>query len=140
MTPQPHTVRDHGLALISRVNRWLIVAAVAFSGLISLVAAHAFHGRTVSAGGSSPEASTPPGQSQSSAEYRLLGGWRQRPQLAAVGASASLGTSRAERADRVRRVIAARAGRIPDASRQNAAQGSATRTGVRSMRTLSAFL
>src|SRR5450755_3286011 len=67
MTPQPHTVRDHGLALISRVNRWLIVAAVAFSGLISLVAAHAFHGRTVSAGGSSPEASTPPGQSQSSA-------------------------------------------------------------------------
>jgi hypothetical protein len=67
MTPQPHTVRDHGLALISRINRWLIVAAVAFSGLISLVAAHAFHGRTVSAAGSSGGAAAPLRQSQSSA-------------------------------------------------------------------------
>jgi len=55
--------RDHGLALISRLNRWLIAGAVALSGFISLVAAHAFHGRTVV--GSSASASAIQ-QSQSS--------------------------------------------------------------------------
>ena len=36
--------RDAGLALISRINRWLIAGAVALSGCVSVVAAHAFHG------------------------------------------------------------------------------------------------
>jgi hypothetical protein len=52
MTPRT-TIRDRGLAMISRFNRWLIAGAVAASGLISLTAAHAFHGRTVSSAGSS---------------------------------------------------------------------------------------
>ena len=43
--------------MISRFNRWLIAGAVAASGLISLTAAHAFHGRTVSSNGSSSGAS-----------------------------------------------------------------------------------
>ena len=53
MTSPDIPTRDAGLALISRLNRWLLAAAVGFSGLVSLVAAHAFHGRTVSTGASS---------------------------------------------------------------------------------------
>jgi|SRR5450755_673847 hypothetical protein len=52
MTPRT-TIRDRGLAMISRFNRWLIAGAVAASGLISLTAAHAFHARTASGTGSS---------------------------------------------------------------------------------------
>jgi hypothetical protein len=40
------TARENGLALISRINRWLIAGAVALSGAISVAAASAFHGRT----------------------------------------------------------------------------------------------
>jgi hypothetical protein len=40
------TARENGLALISRINRWLIAGAVALSGAISVAAANAFHGRT----------------------------------------------------------------------------------------------
>jgi hypothetical protein len=40
--------RDAGLALINRVNGWLITGAVVGAGLLSFVAAHAFHGHTVS--------------------------------------------------------------------------------------------
>jgi predicted aconitase with swiveling domain len=47
MIPRSITARDRGLALISRVNRWLITGAVGISGLISIAAAHAFHGRTL---------------------------------------------------------------------------------------------
>ncbi len=68
MTPRT-TIRDRGLAMISRFNRWLIAGAVAASGLISLTAAHAFHGRTVSSSGSSSGASgvsSAPAASQSS--------------------------------------------------------------------------
>ena len=50
--------RDRGLALISRINRWMIAGAVGLTGLISLIASQSFHGRTltsrpVSAGSSS---------------------------------------------------------------------------------------
>ncbi len=53
MIPGSMTARDAGLALISRINRWLIAGAVAFSGLISLAAAHAFHGRSLTSSGHS---------------------------------------------------------------------------------------
>jgi hypothetical protein len=46
MTSPAHTARERGLALVSRANRWLIAGAVAASGLISVAAANAFHGRT----------------------------------------------------------------------------------------------
>jgi len=39
--------REAGLALIQRLNGWLITGAVAGAGLLSLLAAHAFHGHTV---------------------------------------------------------------------------------------------
>jgi hypothetical protein len=38
--------RKNGLALISRINRWLIAGAIALSGAISVAAANAFQGRT----------------------------------------------------------------------------------------------
>lgn len=58
-TPVPRAVaaREAGLELIRRFNRWLIVAAVAAAGMFSLLAAHAFHGRTVTTGGASSNSS-----------------------------------------------------------------------------------
>jgi hypothetical protein len=41
--------RDAGLALIHRLNGWLITGAVAGAGGLSLVAAHSFHGHVVAA-------------------------------------------------------------------------------------------
>jgi hypothetical protein len=59
MTTHAASARDAGFALISRINRWLIAAAVAVTGFLSLVAAHAFHGHT--------SASSPSGITQSAA-------------------------------------------------------------------------
>jgi hypothetical protein len=56
--------REAGLELIRRINRWLIGAAVAAAGLLSLLAAQAFRGHTISTGaaasGSSASQSTSP--------------------------------------------------------------------------------
>lgn len=38
------TVRDRGVALISRINRWLIAGAIGLSGVMSLAVASAFKG------------------------------------------------------------------------------------------------
>jgi hypothetical protein len=70
VTPGAVTVRDAGLALISRINRWMIAGAVALAGLISIAAANAFHGHTVktpSAPAATGAATTTTTQSQSSA-------------------------------------------------------------------------
>jgi hypothetical protein len=58
-TPVPRGVvaREGGLELIGRVNRGLIAAAVAAAGMFSLLAAHAFHGHTVTTGGASSSSS-----------------------------------------------------------------------------------
>jgi hypothetical protein len=40
--------RDAGLRRISGVTRWLTAGAVAVSGALALIAAQAFHGRTLS--------------------------------------------------------------------------------------------
>jgi len=37
-------MRDRGLALASRVNRWLVAGAVGLSAVLSVAAANAFHG------------------------------------------------------------------------------------------------
>jgi hypothetical protein len=50
------TARDAGLARISVVTRWLIAGVVGLSGALALLAAQAFHGRTVSNGSTA----TPP--------------------------------------------------------------------------------
>ena len=73
MAPRAVTTRDAGLALISRINRWVIVGAVALSGVISLVAARSFHGRTVASSGS---AISQPAQSPSSSGGSDSGGSR----------------------------------------------------------------
>lgn len=44
MPASPHTIRERGLLLVGRVNRWLIAGAVTLSGALSIVAAGAFHG------------------------------------------------------------------------------------------------
>ena len=49
MITRAESTRDAGLALISRITRWLIAGAVALSGFISIAAANAFHGHTVTA-------------------------------------------------------------------------------------------
>jgi hypothetical protein len=58
--------RDAGLQLIRRINRWLIGGAVAAAGLLSLLAAHAFHGHTVTTRGASSSLSAPQLSSSSS--------------------------------------------------------------------------
>ena len=63
MASRSVTSRDAGLALISRINRWMIAGAVGFAGAISLVAARSFHGHTVSSSGT---AVSQPAQSPSS--------------------------------------------------------------------------
>lgn len=57
MAPREITTRDRGLALISRLNRWLIAGAVGLSGVLSVAAEHAFHGHTRSASSQSAGAS-----------------------------------------------------------------------------------
>jgi hypothetical protein len=47
------TSRDAGFALLSRINRWLIAAAVAVAGFLSIVASHAFHGHTTASAAAS---------------------------------------------------------------------------------------
>jgi hypothetical protein len=60
MTSGAAVARDTGLALISRINRWLIAGAVAVTGFLSLVAAHAFHGRTISGPNAAVQNATQP--------------------------------------------------------------------------------
>lgn len=61
--------RDAGLDLIRRVNRWLIAGAVVCTGGVSVAAARAFHGRTVTSGaGGAAKAVTPAAASSSAAQ------------------------------------------------------------------------
>jgi len=57
--------RDAGLARISTVTRWMIAAVIGLSGGLALVAANAFHGRTIPSGGSSSSQTASQNQSQS---------------------------------------------------------------------------
>jgi hypothetical protein len=52
------STRNAGLELLSRINRWLIAAAVVVAGVLSLLAERAFHGHTTSSAGSSAASST----------------------------------------------------------------------------------
>ena len=67
-TMQPTTAnqRNAGLGLIRRINRWMITGAVAFSGLISLVAAKSFQGHTTTTGSSVNSSATQSSSSTSS--------------------------------------------------------------------------
>ena len=95
--------RDAGLELVRRTNRWLIAGAVAATGFVSLAAAHAFHGRTITGSGASSSASSPTQQSgslssassptqQSGSSSRAGGGGLQSPSQTPVsGSSGSTG-------------------------------------------------
>jgi hypothetical protein len=64
--PPAVSARDAGLALIARINRWLIAGAITLTGVISIAAAKAFHGRTVSTSAATSAPSQPASQSQPS--------------------------------------------------------------------------
>jgi hypothetical protein len=51
-------LRDHGLALISRINRWLISGAIAATGALAFLAANAFHGHTAHAATTTPSSTS----------------------------------------------------------------------------------
>ena len=90
--PEPRAViaRDAGLELIRRVNRWLIAAAVAAAGMFSLLAAHAFHGHTVTSGGaSSTSSAVSPAGSPSGAPQSAGGPALQAPAQAPAPAPAA---------------------------------------------------
>jgi len=81
--------REAGMHLVHRVNRWLIAGAVSVAGFLSLAAAHAFRGHTVTAGGAPSSASSAAQQSQaSSATGGGLGSPAQAPAPAAPAPSA----------------------------------------------------
>lgn len=88
--PRGAAARQAGLELIRRVNRWLIAAAVAAVGLFSLLAAHAFHGHTVTTGGASSSSSAvSPAGSPSGVPQSVGGSGLQAPAQAPAPASAA---------------------------------------------------
>ena len=60
------STRNAGLELLSRINRWLIAAAVVVAGFLSLLAERAFRGHSASSTGSSAASSTVQPSSSSS--------------------------------------------------------------------------
>lgn len=62
--PKPATLsdavrkRDAGLGFVSRINRWMIAAAVAFAGGLSALTAHAFHAHAATTASSGSVASS----------------------------------------------------------------------------------
>ena len=91
MAPREITARDRGLALVSRLNRWLIAGAVGLSGVLSVAAAHAFHGHTRIANSQSAGASSSATRQQSSVSSG--GGSLQQPAQAPTSAPASAAPS-----------------------------------------------
>lgn len=74
--------RDAGVALIGRINRWLIAGAVVVTGTVSLAAARSFHGHTTASSSSSSR-----GTSSSSSSSSL-----QQPSQAPAPSSAPQST------------------------------------------------
>ena len=91
MAPREITTRDGGLALISRLNRWLIAGAIGLSGVLSVAAAQAFHGHTRSASSQSAGASSSATRQQPSTGGG--GGSLQQPDQAPTSAPASAAPS-----------------------------------------------
>jgi hypothetical protein len=84
--------RDAGLWLIGRINRWMISGAIAISGLLSFVAAHAFHGHTSTAGSAAASSSAAGGGSSGSSGSGASsgsGGSLQQPSQAPAPATAA---------------------------------------------------
>ncbi len=50
--------RDHGLALIGRINRWMLAGSLMLAGFLAYVADHAFRGHALSSSGTPVSASS----------------------------------------------------------------------------------
>jgi hypothetical protein len=88
--PRTASAREAGLAMIRRVNRWLIAGAVAAAGMFSLLAAHAFHGRSLNTSASSAsQAASQSGASQSPSSTSGSGAGLQAPAQAPSPAPAA---------------------------------------------------
>ncbi|HUZ30265.1 MAG TPA: hypothetical protein VMU90_13530 [Solirubrobacteraceae bacterium] len=79
--------RDAGIQLISRINRWMIATAVAFAGVISVVADKSFQGHTATA------ATTSGTQSSSSTGSSSSSGSLEQPAQAPSSAPAAPASS-----------------------------------------------
>jgi hypothetical protein len=82
MSPRATSARDAGLALISRINRWVLAASIGLAGVIALVAEHSFHGHTATAA-----ASTSQSQSSGSSASNSTGDSIQQPTQAPSSAA-----------------------------------------------------
>ncbi len=90
MRPSATSARDAGLALISRVNRWMIAGAVAATGVISVAAAKSFHGHTVATGNTaSQSAPASSSSSRGAASNSGSGSSLQTPSQAPAASAAS---------------------------------------------------
>lgn len=88
MLRNQETARDRGVALISRINRWLVAGAIGLSGVLSLAAANAFkgHAHLAQSQASSSAANGP--QPQSSGSGDPLGQPAQAPMTSSGGGGA----------------------------------------------------
>jgi hypothetical protein len=77
--PRAVTAREAGLELIRRLNRWLIAGAVAAAGLLSLLAAHAVHGHTVTTNGAASSTASPSGSSSPHSSSNVGGAGLRAP-------------------------------------------------------------
>ena len=82
------TVRDRGVALISRINRWMVAGAIGLSGVLSLAAANAFKGHPRPAQSQPSTVASGAAQPQSSGSGNSLGQPAQAPAPSAGGGSA----------------------------------------------------
>lgn len=92
MVARNSAVREHGLALTSRIKRWLLTGAVAPAAFLSLVAAHSSPRPTVNA--TSGAAATSGATSRSQTSPAGTGGGLEQPApppAAAVPSSAVSG-------------------------------------------------
>ena len=87
----PAEARDAGVRLIRRATGWLVAGAVTCAGVVSVAAADAFHGHTVSTGSASTSSASPAPAQPSAPQSTGNGAGLQAP--AQVPAPASLPSS-----------------------------------------------
>jgi hypothetical protein len=81
--------REAGLALVSRVNRWLITGAVVATGAVSVAAARSFHGDTSSQSTSQVQTRQSESSGSSSASAVSGSGGLQQPAQAPSSSASS---------------------------------------------------
>src|SRR5262245_23533833 len=92
--PRAAVRRDTGLRRVSRLTRWVLAGALALTGVLSAIAAHAFPGSGTAAGRATPSTaqagtSAQAGSSAAGADHGTTGGGLQAPASAPSAASGS---------------------------------------------------